>query len=320
MSKVPKNFFQLAGDFGFDSLDSQGIDGLEELRGLGFHGVYPQDLFCTINRGDDDTQILFESKEERLQTRSESEVEAFAKAVSSKGLTLESSHFNQTLQPPGEPVEWIFPRHEALVNLANVAGLDRITTHIGWMYGLVASEYTGSAAKDFASGAISLRGLHLTAREAYGGLDAIRKNSLTIYRNLCDEAAKYGITVTVETSCIEVLEINTKGDEIRDFIKDVGRDNLAVCLDPGHCLWNGVSPVDLARDLGSLIVETHFHDNNGDHDSHMPLGTGSIDWLGLAKVMLNFGYKGIITFEQKKHATNMQNWFQVLEQIEQNGN
>lgn len=320
MSKVPKNFFQLAGDFGFDSLDSQGSGGLTELQELGFYGIYPQDLFCTVNRESDDTPLLFESKEERLNARSESEVKAFADAAAAHGLTLESAHFNQTLPPPGEPVEWIFSRHDELIKLAAAAGLDRVTTHIGWMYGMVAAEYTGTAASGFANGDITLRGLHVAAREAYGGLEKMRKDSIAIYQHLCDEAAKYGIVVTVETSCIEILEINTKGDEIRRFIKKIGRDNLAVCLDPGHCLWNGVSPVALTRDLGSLIVETHFHDNNGDHDSHMPLGTGSIDWLGLATVMLDFGYKGTITFEQKKHAINKQNWFQVLEQIEQNGN
>lgn len=319
MLKLSPNFYQLVGDCGVEAARQDDGKMPRELARMGFYGVYPQDLFCVMNGADYGTLSLFSCESEQLNARKTEEVQAYTSLLKAHGLTLESAHYGQTLPPPGEPVEWIFPRHDALVQLAVAAGLKRITTHIGWMYGLLASAYTGTAAQDFYNGEISLRGLHAIAREAYGGYDAMYRDSIAAYQYLCRKAAEAGITVTLETSCVEMLEVNTNAEQIKGFIRDVGADNLAVCLDPGHCQWNGICPVSLSRDLGSLIVEVHFHDNKGDHDSHMPLGCGTIDWHALANTLINIDYRGTITFEQSDHATNQTNWLAVVKKIEQDG-
>ena len=54
------------------------------------------------------------------------------------------------------------------------------------------------------------------------------------------------------------------------------------------------------------LFETHFHDNlgpvgepgpQGFGDMHLPLGLGTIDWLGVAAAIDEINYAGPITFE-----------------------
>ncbi|WP_309397837.1 sugar phosphate isomerase/epimerase family protein [Cerasicoccus maritimus] len=310
--KIPENFYRLTGNTTFSAWRQEGDTELKLLLDLGFYGVYPQDLFCTIEANDASGDIIFDSPEEQLFAVKRREVEEFHTAVRAHSLTMDSAHFGQTLPPPNEEVEWILPRHKALVETAAIAGLKRFTTHMGWMYGLTSIQYMGDVASRFNAGELSLVELHRLGREAYGGIGAMVEDSVPIYQSLCDEAAKHGIMVTIETSCIEALEINARSDEIRRFIKKIDRDNLGVCLDPGHCFCQGVDPVSLTRELGSLIVETHFHDNFGDRDAHLPLGAGKIDWPGLLDAMIDIGYSGEITFEQSNHESNQRYWKHLI--------
>lgn len=314
---MKRNFNKLVADFGFEQRMSESAPSLYELRELGYSGVYPQDLFCSGDRnGSED--LLFSAAEETQWGRSESSVREFCESVRRYGLSMESAHFVQTLPPPGEPVEWIYERHEKLVKRAAWAGLQRFTTHIGWMYGLASEQYMGSSAVDYFLKKRTLRELHQDGRKRYGGLDRMVGDSIKVYQHLCDESAKHGIVVTVESACVEALEINTTADALIAFQKEVNRENLKFCLDPGHCQWNGVDPVELTYGLGNQIVEVHFHDNFGDADSHMPVGEGSIRWDELARALSEVGYEGEITFEQRDYRANQQYWERLVHELSRN--
>ena len=307
---MKQNFNYLVADFGLDSFEKESEEGLRFIRDLGFSGVYPQDLFCVMDPKSGG-KAVYSSPEETIYARSEAGVREFRDAVRKEGLTMESAHFNQMLPPPGEPVDWIFESHDILVQLAALAGLKRFTTHMGWMHGLTSLRYLGSSATDFSKGKISLRQLHAEGRKRYGGLEAMVDDSVLVYRNLCDLAKAHDITVTIETACIEALEVNADAQAFLSFIERVDRENLKVCLDPGHCQWNNVDPVELSRALGDRIVEVHFHDNFGDEDSPLPVGQGSIPWEELIRALESVDYAGNITFEQRDHAANQQFWKQL---------
>jgi sugar phosphate isomerase/epimerase len=45
------------------------------------------------------------------------------------------------------------------------------------------------------------------------------------------------------------------------------------------------------------LAHVHVHDNLGSDDLHLPLGTGSVDWLDIARVLRRSGYDGTVTIE-----------------------
>ena len=59
------------------------------------------------------------------------------------------------------------------------------------------------------------------------------------------------------------------------------KDAFGATVDTGHSFVNGVSPdyyvTQLAKN-GIKVSTVHLHDNDGNSDSHHPLGTGKIDF------------------------------------------
>lgn len=256
---------------------------------------------------DDDAHIVF---------RPEEEIRAIRGVVEEAGLGIESLHFTQTLPPPGYPLSWLYERHARFVHTASVLGVRRFTTHIGWMYGIANVEIMGEEAERFRRGEIDQKRLNESAREAYGGLSRMRSDSLEVYRNLSGLAADHGITVTIETACSEYYEMNLSPRKIIAFFREVGAENLGICVDSGHCHLNGLDPGAVIKECGRWFVETHFHDNFGNGDRHNPIGLGTVDWRSVILAMIEVGYDGLVTFEQEDYHANAMAWQALLRVME----
>ena len=66
------------------------------------------------------------------------------------------------------------------------------------------------------------------------------------------------------------------------IFKGIDSPKIRCCFDIGHAYFNGRS-VSLNRwidVLGKYIGHVHIHDNNGNHDEHLPLGQGAIPLAG----------------------------------------
>jgi sugar phosphate isomerase/epimerase len=114
--------------------------------------------------------------------------------------------------------------------------------------------------------------LHLGEREDTWSPRSL-ENSLTALEHLRAFANPLGVKLLVEniqnevTQPRNILEILNVG-----HFKDIG-----VCFDAGHAhLGDGVATV--LSELRPLIRSTHLHDNNGDRDSHLWPGDGTIAW------------------------------------------
>lgn len=100
---------------------------------------------------------------------------------------------------------------------------------------------------------------------------------------LCDTAEKVGVTVCLENMPFPWMTLYSEL-HVMDMVRQLGRDNLKVCLDTGHSLVGGVEPSEAVRALGDMTEALHVHDNFGDSDRHLLPGQGKADWtaFGLA--------------------------------------
>lgn len=81
-----------------------------------------------------------------------------------------------------------------------------------------------------------------------------------------------------------------------DFVSDVDERSCGICFDTGHAQVDS-GAVALAEKLGTRVVCTHIHDNNGSEDQHLPPFQGVIDWPGVVRALWEAGYRGRFTFE-----------------------
>jgi len=71
--------------------------------------------------------------------------------------------------------------------------------------------------------------------------------------------------------------------------------DLGICLDIGHAHTAGT--IDDFLRLKDRVINVHIHDNLGDHDAHLPIGEGKIDFK---KVLLGLsGYEGRYVIEAR---------------------
>ena len=72
---------------------------------------------------------------------------------------------------------------------------------------------------------------------------------------------------------------------------------IGICFDSGHAHFHGESVPDCIRRYGRRILCTHFHDNRGALDEHMPAGFGTIAWLDVVRALWEIGYDRVVNFE-----------------------
>jgi len=304
---IKSNFNRLVGTLNAEEV-AKGMH-CKEMKLLKYEGVYFNNIFFTTGKPDEDCiedDVIYREDTMNLLFRPKEQLARIKKPIDKNALKVPSSHFLQVLPPPMEPPEWIFPIHRRLLDMAKFMGMKRVTTHIGAMFGAGDKKYAGSAAVKYQNGKLSYDKLWDSARKAYG--NSIYEDSLFVYFNLCREAAKRGISVTIETGCMEFKEISFDIDNLVKFIRKVKADNLGICLDSGHCHFNNLDLNYIIKKAGSLLIETHFHDNFGHADEHNPVGIGTINWRDVIKAMAAASYSGEITFEQGNYQANAMNW------------
>ena len=96
--------------------------------------------------------------------------------------------------------------------------------------------------------------------------------------------------------CIENLpKIRTfMYSDINQLHDSLERINLPMTLDIGHAYTAGFTVEDVYFER---IKHIHIHDNDGIHDSHLPLGDGVIDFKKVFDIFNKNNYDGIYNFE-----------------------
>ena len=136
------------------------------------------------------------------------------------------------------------------------------------------------------------RGLYITDK---GGRIILLNNFVKSLKELVEYGKKYNVEIMFENSA-EKNEIT----DIKDFKYIVDRvPGLKVHLDVGHAfLYGGMKNVEkFIETFRSKIVHVHLHDNHGKSDEHLPLGTASINYKKVIKLLKMIKYNKTITFE-----------------------
>ncbi len=124
-----------------------------------------------------------------------------------------------------------------------------------------------------------------------------------------DEAAReYGMTLAIENMPDMYFFLCSKAKDLADILE--GTD-LGVCFDIGHA--NTAGQIDAMIDtFGNRIKNIHIHDNNGDKDSHMTIGEGSIDFKKVLPKLDYYGRNYVIESKTFESAVESQS---VLESL-----
>lgn len=118
------------------------------------------------------------------------------------------------------------------------------------------------------------------------------KNSIEFWREFVPQARELGTILAVEN--IFEKEPST----IKALLDAIDDPCFRHCFDVGH--WNMFTIVTMEEwfsELGSYIVESHIHDNNGKSDEHLPVGEGKIDFARFFPLLTRYAPEAIWTIE-----------------------
>lgn len=118
--------------------------------------------------------------------------------------------------------------------------------------------------------------------------DAAWDRNVRGIQEICDFASDFGITIAVENMVNIPSLLGRTPFEITGIIDTVDRENLGFVLDIGHANTNG--NLDQFLEISNRIIHLHIHDNHGQKDEHLPVGSGNVDWKKVLKALA--GYKG----------------------------
>ena len=133
--------------------------------------------------------------------------------------------------------------------------------------------------------------------EAYRRLIGRSKSALS---RIATAAGEKGLRVAVENMPAHRLrKFGRDIGELYSFVSDSGLDNLGICMDTGHVVFNNGDVIDDMSKYCDRIFSLHMNDNIwGMHmDLHLVPGAGSIDWAAFRKTMLDLSYGGMIVLE-----------------------
>ncbi len=117
---------------------------------------------------------------------------------------------------------------------------------------------------------------------------------------IAGEAGRQGLRVAVENMPgHRTRRYGRVVEELHRFVAGSGLDNLGLCLDTGHVIFNHGDPVEELERFGDRIFSIHLNDNiRGAHlDLHLVPGVGSVDWVAFRLALARSAFRGLIVLE-----------------------
>lgn len=119
--------------------------------------------------------------------------------------------------------------------------------------------------------------------------------SVQLFRTCCDIAKEYGVMIYTENLNMDRLTIRC--DTLVKFVEEVGRDNVEIVFDIGHCHQMGGDIPSEVLTCGKHLRHLHLHDNDGKGDQHLEIGAGSIDYKPFCDALKQVEYPGLYMME-----------------------
>jgi len=115
-----------------------------------------------------------------------------------------------------------------------------------------------------------------------------------------EAASDMGIRLALESFCYRPFIF----DGLRDFMQFVARfssNELGVLLETGHLLNAGFDVYEAISMFKHLLLDVHIHDAKVRKDfaqaTHLPIGSGDMDFVHLIKQLQEVNYDGWLTLE-----------------------
>ena len=105
------------------------------------------------------------------------------------------------------------------------------------------------------------------------------------------EARKRGVSIALETDTHPGMN-----RMLPELISEADPESCGICFDTGHAQIES-DAVQTVKGIGSRVICTHLHDNDGKKDQHLPPFKGIIAWEKFLHGLTEAGYKGTYTFE-----------------------
>ena len=127
-------------------------------------------------------------------------------------------------------------------------------------------------------------------------------------RSLDRISSEYGVMIAVENMPAFPFMLGRTAEELKELIEPT---NLRFCLDIGHA--NTTDQIDeLIKEFRDRLVNIHIHDNHGDHDEHLTLGEGTIDFKKVISSLGGYSGNYIIESRSFPSAVESQDYLRTL--------
>lgn len=121
-------------------------------------------------------------------------------------------------------------------------------------------------------------------------------------------SAEYGVRIAVENMPAFPFMLGRTAEELKELIE---MTNLGFCLDIGHA--NTTGQIDeLIKEFGDRLINIHIHDNHGEHDEHLTLGEGEIDFKSVIEKIKNYTGNYVIESKSFPSAVESQDYLRSL--------
>ena len=126
------------------------------------------------------------------------------------------------------------------------------------------------------------------------------KQNIKGIRELHKTAEKYGLNIAIENLPEKYGFLMKQPEDFQKFYKETGLNDVGIALDVGHANLEGQTEHFL-RKLPDKIVHMHISDNTGEHDQHLGIGYGKIDWQQFAETLREIAYDKTTIIESVEH-------------------
>ena len=113
-------------------------------------------------------------------------------------------------------------------------------------------------------------------------------------------AEEYGLNIALENLPERYGFLMKQPQDFQRFYKETALSDIGIALDVGHANLEGQTEQFLKK-MPDKIVHIHISDNTGEHDQHLGIGYGKINWQQFAEILHEIAYDKTIIIESVQH-------------------
>ncbi len=129
--------------------------------------------------------------------------------------------------------------------------------------------------------------------------DEFTEKNIKFFSEFLPLAQENGVNILCENTTYKNMPdwyFPVSGNQLLDFVKDMGHPLVHACWDTGHCNCEG-NQYEHILALGKELYALHINDNSGRGDEHVIPYFGTLNMDDVMHGLIDSGYNGYFTFE-----------------------